>query len=489
MLDLNRGRLTPGPGGLMTAPSALPAPLGKKQISVLLLFPTWENGSPVALPCPWPHHPAVSLCHSGQGGEVSTAGQRGAAGAGGCIWYLLCVGTGIRSGFHGAGSQASGTGEGAAPQERTGAASVHPPSSGKEGAEKWIVSPGPGEGGARTIHREERELMPGPQGAGGAPAMSLGKLSPVGWVSGSQGKRRLTADMISPPLGDFRHTMHVGRGGDVFGDTSFLSNHGGSSGSTHRSPRSFLAKKLQQLNQAAYDSLVVGKLTFDRNPASSTDGHSGYGPDSGFCTISRLPRPEKPRDRERDSAFPSEPELRRSDSLLSFRLDLDLGPSLLSELLGVMSLSEASAAETTPAPASSSPAPASSSPAPAARPPAPASNPQPRGHCPNGVTAGLSPLAEVRASVVGECPRVPADTAPSRHWGAGWGGGQGSHRYTEIDARQELAGVLPQARASWESLDEEWGAPQAGSRAPVPSTVQANTFEFADAEEDDEVKV
>ncbi|XP_042803677.1 cdc42 effector protein 1 [Panthera tigris] len=367
--------------------------------------------------------------------------------------------------------------------------------------------------------------MPGPQGAGGAPAMSLGKLSPVGWVSGSQGKRRLTADMISPPLGDFRHTMHVGRGGDVFGDTSFLSNHGGSSGSTHRSPRSFLAKKLQQvrrvgapprrmasppapspappavspiiknaislpqLNQAAYDSLVVGKLTFDRNPASSTDGHSGYGPDSGFCTISRLPRPEKPRDRERDSAFPSEPELRRSDSLLSFRLDLDLGPSLLSELLGVMSLSEASAAETTPAPASSSPAPASSSPAPAARPPAPASNPQPRGHCPNGVTAGLSPLAEVRASVVGECPRIPADTAPSRHWGAGWGGSQGSHRYTEIDARRELAGVLPQARASWESLDEEWGAPQAGSRAPVPSTVQANTFEFADAEEDDEVKV
>uniref|UniRef100_A0A8C5GMI5 Cdc42 effector protein 1-like n=1 Tax=Gouania willdenowi TaxID=441366 RepID=A0A8C5GMI5_GOUWI len=39
--------------------------------------------------------------------------------------------------------------------------------------------------------------------------------------------RDLTVDMISPPLGDFRHTMHVGRGGDVFGDTSFLSNHGG----------------------------------------------------------------------------------------------------------------------------------------------------------------------------------------------------------------------------------------------------------------------
>lgn len=54
-----------------------------------------------------------------------------------------------------------------------------------------------------------------------------------GLVSHSHSKRRhkgdLTADMISPPLGDFRHTMHVGRGGDVFGDTSFLSNHGGTS--------------------------------------------------------------------------------------------------------------------------------------------------------------------------------------------------------------------------------------------------------------------
>lgn len=349
--------------------------------------------------------------------------------------------------------------------------------------------------------------------------MNLGKLSPVGWVSSSQGKRRLTADMISPPLGDFRHTMHVGRGGDVFGDTSFLSNHGGSSGGTHRSPRSFLAKKLQlmrrvgapprrmasppapspappaispiiknaislpQLNQAAYDSLVVGKLSFDRSPASSTDGHSGYGLDSGFCTISRLPRPEKPRDRDRDSTFPSEPELRRSDSLQSFRLDLDLGPSLLSELLGVMSLSEASAAET-PAPAS-----AANPPAPVASPPAPASSPLPPGHCPNGVTAGSGPVAEATASPLGERPCAPADVVPGRRWGAGWDGSQSSRHYSEMDARREPVGMLPQSRASWESLDEEWGTAQAGSRASVPSTVQANTFEFADAEEDDEVKV
>ncbi|KAK2491399.1 hypothetical protein MC885_020895 [Smutsia gigantea] len=356
--------------------------------------------------------------------------------------------------------------------------------------------------------------MPGPQGAGGAPTMSLGKLSPVGWMSSSQGKRRLTADMISPPLGDFRHTMHVGRGGDVFGDTSFLSNHGGSSRSTHRSPRSFLAKKLQQvrrvgapprrmasppapspappaispiiknaislpqLNQATYDSLVASKLSFDRSPASSTDGHSSY---------------EKPRDQDRDSTFPSEPELRRSDSLLSFRLDLDLGPSLLSELLGVMSLSEAPAAETPApaanpsAPATSPRAPAVSPPAPAIRPPIPASNPPPRGHCPNGVTAGWGPVAEVRASPVGECPHIPADMTSGRHWGAAVSGSR--CHYTDMDARPELVEVMSQAGASWESLDEEQGTTQAGCRASVPSTVQANTFGLIDADEDDEVKV
>lgn len=379
--------------------------------------------------------------------------------------------------------------------------------------------------------------------------MSLGKLSPVGWVSSSHGKRRLTADMISPPLGDFRHTMHVGRGGDVFGDTSFLSNHGGHSGNTHRSPRSFLARKLQQvrrvgvpprrmaspaapspapppispiiknaislpqLNQATYDSLVVGNLSFGSTPASSTDGHSGYGLESGFCTISRLPRVEKHSNRERDpdhpqdreqSSFPSEPnpnpELRRSDSLLSFRLDLDLGPSLLSELLGVMSLSEAPAAET-PALAAKPPAPAPN-PAPTAKSPAhaittvdavtslpaPVASSPSCGRFPNGVSAVLGPVAEVKPSPVGEGSQVPSNMASDRR-GASWGASRASRHYTEMDARRELAGVLPQVHGSWESLNEEWSAPPASGRAPVPSTVQASVFEFADAEEDDEVKV
>uniref|UniRef100_A0A8C5WLJ3 CDC42 effector protein 4 n=1 Tax=Leptobrachium leishanense TaxID=445787 RepID=A0A8C5WLJ3_9ANUR len=36
----------------------------------------------------------------------------------------------------------------------------------------------------------------------------------------------LTAEMISAPMGDFRHTMHIGRSGDAFGDTSFLKSKG-----------------------------------------------------------------------------------------------------------------------------------------------------------------------------------------------------------------------------------------------------------------------
>ncbi|NXU17668.1 BORG5 protein, partial [Pardalotus punctatus] len=206
--------------------------------------------------------------------------------------------------------------------------------------------------------------------------MSLGKLPVLSWVSGSHGKRRLkselTPDMISPPLGDFRHTMHVGRGGDVFGDTSFLSNHGGADTSK---PNNFFARTLRhvrrtplkrrgsggqagaspappaispiiknaislpQLNEGMYDGGSGGrgltsKFSFKSASNSFSKTHQAYGLESGFCTIPRVPRLEK----AQESTFPVEDELDRSDSLLSFRLDL--GPSLMSELLQVMSFSE-----------------------------------------------------------------------------------------------------------------------------------------------------
>lgn len=88
-----------------------------------------------------------------------------------------------------------------------------------------------------------------------------------GLVSHSHSKRRfksdLTVDMISPPLGDFRHTMHVGRGGDVFGDTSFLSNHGGSANGNNRDTDSisspdnkigaFFSRTLRQIRRGSSD--------------------------------------------------------------------------------------------------------------------------------------------------------------------------------------------------------------------------------------------
>ncbi|XP_007958080.1 cdc42 effector protein 4 [Orycteropus afer afer] len=63
----------------------------------------------------------------------------------------------------------------------------------------------------------------------------------------------LTAEMISAPLGDFRHTMHVGRAGDAFGDTSFLNSKAGEpdgesldeQASASSSKRSLLSRKFR----------------------------------------------------------------------------------------------------------------------------------------------------------------------------------------------------------------------------------------------------
>lgn len=51
-------------------------------------------------------------------------------------------------------------------------------------------------------------------------------LKPTNSKKGKKSRLRdiLSPDMISPPLGDFRHTVHIGKGGgeDTFGDMSFL---------------------------------------------------------------------------------------------------------------------------------------------------------------------------------------------------------------------------------------------------------------------------
>ncbi len=100
--------------------------------------------------------------------------------------------------------------------------------------------------------------------------------------------------MISAPLGDFRHTMHIGRGGDAFGDTSFLSSHG---------PSSPNPSSEQPVMEASVDT---------------TDNKMNHNNEIEYA----------------EDTSPNE--LRHSDSVSSFDLDFDLGPSILGDVLGVM---------------------------------------------------------------------------------------------------------------------------------------------------------
>ncbi|XP_056263591.1 cdc42 effector protein 1b [Pseudoliparis swirei] len=213
--------------------------------------------------------------------------------------------------------------------------------------------------------------------------MSLGKLPGIkGIVSGSQGKRRfkseLSVDMISPPLADFRHTMHVGRGGEVFGDTSFLSNYGGirepdspNSANSSRTTRFFTrnfrhvrknsvprprgssrelsspppevspiiknAISLPQLNVDSPNGCLQRTL-FSSSISSTDDSLCTYGLQSGFVTLPRLSRLDRQL-QDGDARKGSLPDsscitLTRSDSLTSFTIDL--GPSLMTEVLSLI---------------------------------------------------------------------------------------------------------------------------------------------------------
>ncbi|KAJ8283823.1 hypothetical protein COCON_G00026730 [Conger conger] len=163
--------------------------------------------------------------------------------------------------------------------------------------------------------------------------MSLKLPGIKGLVSSSQRKRRfkkdLTADMISPPMGDFRHTMHVGRGGDVFGDTSFLSNHGGTGNGAVADP-----VDSPSLKTAGFFSRTLRhRELFPSSPRSPEDFTCTYGVESGFAT---LPRSGTYRSDFRRSSVPDDSilPLLHCDSMTSFTVDL--GPSLMSEVFGVI---------------------------------------------------------------------------------------------------------------------------------------------------------
>ncbi|XP_008273694.1 cdc42 effector protein 4 [Stegastes partitus] len=199
----------------------------------------------------------------------------------------------------------------------------------------------------------------------------------------NQSKRRsradLTAEMISAPLGDFRHTMHVGRGGDAFGDTSFLSTRSGEppkepetkQGSPGPKPgllsRTFRSsKRSQSVNRGdKYDYNVVpsaGSSQFVKNAISlpylnDESAHRGHqlpksvssSPMKKLTEIESKPANGAAAMATIDAEFdernfgeltdlpPSMPKgsgLKHAESMMSFHIDL--GPSMLGDILSVM---------------------------------------------------------------------------------------------------------------------------------------------------------
>ncbi|NXI67526.1 BORG1 protein, partial [Anseranas semipalmata] len=161
----------------------------------------------------------------------------------------------------------------------------------------------------------------------------------------------LSSDMISPPLGDFRHTIHVGSGGesDVFGDVSFLRGkfhllpRAGAGSGPAAAPFAFPASPAARgrtssesssplLKNAISLPLIGGPqaLTLPsaqappKPPRLHLDERAGA-PRNGFA------EEEKEEEEEKRGAGPFLP---HAGSLLS--LHVDLGPSILEDVLQVM---------------------------------------------------------------------------------------------------------------------------------------------------------
>ncbi|XP_071275976.1 cdc42 effector protein 2 [Agelaius tricolor] len=179
----------------------------------------------------------------------------------------------------------------------------------------------------------------------------------------------LSSDMISPPLGDFRHTIHVGSGGqaDTFGDVSFLQ------GKFHLLPRG--AADRDEEGTATTAPFEFSRTATMSGTVSGTASGAASGaeaapspllknaislPALGAAQALTLPAaqapPKPPRLHLDEATAPSspspsspsspspcpraaangeaEPFLSHAGSLLS--LHVDLGPSILEDVLQVM---------------------------------------------------------------------------------------------------------------------------------------------------------
>ncbi|XP_046531396.1 cdc42 effector protein 4 [Equus quagga] len=215
----------------------------------------------------------------------------------------------------------------------------------------------------------------------------------------------LTAEMISAPLGDFRHTMHVGRAGDAFGDTSFLNSKAGEldgeslddqASSSSSSKRSLLSRKfrgskrsqsvtrgdreqrdmlgslrdsalfvknamsLPQLNEKEAAEKGSSKLPKSLSSSPVKKANAGEGGEEEEVGVGEVvPRrngaaaPHSPDPLLDEQAFgdltdlPVVPKasfgLKHAESIMSFHIDL--GPSMLGDVLSIMDKEEWEAEE------------------------------------------------------------------------------------------------------------------------------------------------
>lgn len=195
----------------------------------------------------------------------------------------------------------------------------------------------------------------------------------------------LTAEMISAPLGDFRHTMHVGRAGDAFGDTSFLTSKAGEPvpevgeepGASKPSllSRRFRSSKRSQSVTRGDRRDMLGSLRdsalFVKNAVSlpqlnekDVDRSAGQLPKSlSSSPVKKLPEEMSPEEQQRPNGAAAGPlspglderdfgditdlpvvvaksgaGLKHAESIMSFHIDL--GPSMLGDVLSIMDKDE-----------------------------------------------------------------------------------------------------------------------------------------------------
>ncbi|XP_051876477.1 cdc42 effector protein 2-like [Pristis pectinata] len=164
----------------------------------------------------------------------------------------------------------------------------------------------------------------------------------------------LSADMISPPLGDFHHKSHIGRRGesDTFGDMSFLQGQDEllSSLSTSKDPRGVAPPKPPRLHLGESDDTTTVNPTQAASKSPDNQLPTLHSPYFQYHML-KGSKEAPPHDKQIDdkdqqqtegvegwlcSAERTVDESQSNPSESMFSFELDLGPSILEDVLKIM---------------------------------------------------------------------------------------------------------------------------------------------------------